>query len=110
MGGLIYAWGGGGGGGFLWDLGLELKLKLAWEQAHLCQLGVGKPPAYLTHSSWRLGAASSATKTSPNAGYFKISLKKLLFFFFTGNIFGVNSSLSFTVTIAAPNLLFVRLT
>ena len=45
-----------GGRGIWWDLGLGLglKLKLAWEQAHLCQLGVGKPPAYLTHSSWRL--------------------------------------------------------
>lgn len=41
-----------GGGGFSGRL--ELKLKLAWEQAHLWQLGVGRPPAYLTHSSWRL--------------------------------------------------------
>lgn len=28
------------------------------------------------------GRASSATKTSPNSGYFKISLNKLLFFVF----------------------------
>ena len=84
-------------------------LKLAWKWAHLCQLGVEEPPAYLTHSSWRLVLPAPLSKlTLIHTNEFK-EILLFFFFFFTRNIFAVNSSLSFTVTITAPNLFFVRL-
>ena len=88
---------------------VRVKIKISLGTGSLVPVGGGRAASISYPFFLASSAASSATKTSPNAGYFKISLNKL-FFFFTGNIFGVNSSLSLTVTIAAPNLLFLRLT
>lgn len=109
MGGLIYAWGEADLVGFRVRVGVKIKISLG--TGSLVPVG-GERAASISYPFFSPACAvSSTTKTSPNAGYFKTSLNKLLFgfFFFTGNIFAVNSSLSFTVTIAAPNLLFVRL-
>lgn len=90
---------------------VRVKIKISLGTGSLVPVGGGRAASISYPFFLASCAASSATKTSPNAGYFKISLNKFLFFvfFFTRNIFAVNSFLSFTVTIAAPNLLFVRL-
>lgn len=89
---------------------VRVEIKISLGTGSLVPVGGGRAASISYPFFLASCAASSATKTSPNAGYFKISLNKLFFvFFFTRNIFAVNSSLSFTVTIAAPNLLFVRL-
>ena len=71
----------GGWWGDLVGFRVRVKIKTSLGTGSLVPVGGGKAtsisyPFFL--ASW---AASSATKTSPNAGYFKISLNKLLFFF-----------------------------
>ena len=71
-------------------------MKLAWEQAHLCQFGVEEPPPHLTHSSHQLALPASLPKlplihTSEPACRLLQNYRKqivLFLFFFTRNITG----------------------
>ena len=69
-----------GGGGFV-GFRVRVKIKTSLETGSLVPVGGGKATSISYPFFLASCAASSATKTSPNAGYFKISLNKLLFFF-----------------------------
>ena len=75
----MYAW--GGGGGDLVGFRVRVKIKTSLGTGSLVPVGSGKATSISYPFFLASCAASSATKTSPNAGYFKISLNKLLFFF-----------------------------
>ena len=60
---------------------VRVKIKISLGTGSLVPVGGGKATSILYPFFLASCAASSATKTSPNVGYFKISLNKLLFFF-----------------------------
>lgn len=60
---------------------VRVKIKTSLGTGSLVPVGGGKATSISYPFFLASCAASSTTKTSPNAGYFKISLNKLLFFF-----------------------------
>lgn len=76
------------GEGDLVGFRVRVKINISLGTGSLVPVGGGRAASISYPFFLASCAASSATKTSPNAGYFKISLNKLLFFvFFSLEIF-----------------------